>query len=207
MLILVGLGNPGPKYARHRHNVGSMAAEEIARRYDFAAARAKFQSYVASGVIAGEKVLLLRPKTYMNESGRAVGSALRFHKLKARDVVVMHDELDLVPGKVRVKKGGGAAGHNGLRSIASNIGRDYRRIRLGIGHPGDAHRVHRYVLSDFAKSETARVEAMIEAVAEALPLLVAGDDAGFMTKVALLCPTPKPAREKKAKAETPAEPG
>ncbi len=191
MLILVGLGNPGPKHAKNRHNFGFMAAEEIARRYGFSAARSRFQSYVSSGVIGGEKTLLLRPKTFMNLSGRAVGSAVRFHKIRARNVIVMHDELDLVLGKVRVKHGGGG-GHNGLRSLDSNIGKDYGRIRLGIGHPGEKHKVERYVLSDFHKSEIDDVRGVVDAIAEALPILVEGDEAGFMTRVALNHPPPKP---------------
>ena len=192
MLILVGLGNPGPKHAKNRHNFGSMAAEEIARRYSFSAARSRFQSNVSSGVIGGEKTLLLRPKTFMNLSGRAVGSAVRFHKIRARNVIVMHDELDLVLGKVRVKHGGGAGGHNGLRSLDSNIGKDYGRIRLGIGHPGEKHKVERYVLSDFHKSEIDDVRGVVDAIAEALPILVEGDEAGFMTRVALNHSPPKP---------------
>ena len=191
MLLLVGLGNPGPKYAGHRHNVGFMAADEVADRYHFARARTRFQSHVAEGVIAGEKVLLLKPKTFMNESGRAVGSALRFHKLRARDIIVIHDELDLVPGKVRVKRGGGAGGHNGLRSLDSHIGKDYRRVRIGIGHPGDKNRVERYVLSDFAKADRTWLGPTIEAICEALPLLIEGDDPGFMTRVALLTRPPR----------------
>ncbi len=191
MLILVGLGNPGPKYERHRHNFGYMAAGEIATCYNFSAARARFQSYVAEGTIGGEKILLLRPKTFMNDSGRAVGSALRFHKIRARDIIVMHDELDLPLGKIRVKRGGGAGGHNGLRSLDSHIGKDYRRIRMGIGHPGDKNRVERYVLSDFHKAEMADMRKVIEAITDALPVLIEGDDAGFMTRIALLNPPPK----------------
>jgi peptidyl-tRNA hydrolase, PTH1 family len=192
MLILVGLGNPGPKYANNRHNFGFMAAEEIARRYGFSAERSRFQSYVSTGQIGGEKTLLLRPKTFMNLSGKAVGSALRFHKIRARNVIIMHDELDLVLGKVRVKHGGGAGGHNGLRSLDSNIGKDYGRIRMGIGHPGEKHRVERYVLSDFHKSELNDVQGVVDAIADALPILVEGDEAGFMTRVALNHPPPKP---------------
>jgi len=193
MLIFAGLGNPGPQYAGHRHNVGYMVADEIIRRYDFRLAQARHHSYVATGTIGGEKILLLKPKTFMNHSGRAVGSALRYYKLKARDVTVFYDELDLVPGKVRVKRGGGAGGHNGIRSLDSNIGKDYRRIRIGIGHPGDKNRVQRYVLSDFAKAELPLIQDIVDAVCEALPIPVEGDDSGFMTKVALLCPPPKPA--------------
>ncbi len=193
MLILAGLGNPGPKYARHRHNLGYMVADEIIRRYGFRLAQARHHSYIATGDIRGEKILLLKPKTFMNDSGRAVGSALRYFKLKARDVTAIYDELDLAPGKVRVKRGGGAGGHNGIRSLDSHIGKDYRRIRIGIGHPGDKKRVHRYVLSDIAKADQPLMHDIVDAVCEALPILVDGDDAGFMTKVALLCPPPKPA--------------
>ncbi len=192
MLIFAGLGNPGPKHARHRHNIGYMVADEIIRRYDFRLARARHHSYVASGEIEGEKILLLKPKTFMNDSGRAVGSALRYYKLKARDVTAIYDELDLVPGKVRVKRGGGAGGHNGIRSLDRHIGKDYRRIRIGIGHPGDKDRVQRHVLSDFAKTDQPLMRDVVDAVCEALPILVAGDDAGFMTKVALIRPPPKP---------------
>ena len=198
MLILVGLGNPGRKYARHRHNIGFMAADMLAARYDLAPTRPRFHSTVRAGTIADEKVLLLKPKTFMNESGRAVGGALRFYKLRARNVVVMHDDLDLMLGKVRVKAGGGHAGHNGLRSIDSRIGQNYRRMRLGIGHPGDRDRVRRHVLSEFDDTELQAVDRVIDAVCEAVPLLVAGDDPGFMTKVALLNPAPKPARLQKA---------
>ncbi len=193
MLIFAGLGNPGPKYARHRHNIGYIVADEIIRRYGFRLAQARHHSYVATGSIGGEKILLLKPKTFMNDSGRAVGSALRFYKLKARDITAIYDELDLAPGKVRVKRGGGAGGHNGIRSLDSHIGKDYRRIRIGIGHPGDKKRVHRYVLSDIAKADLPLMRDIVDAVCEALPILVDGDDAGFMTKVALICPPPKPA--------------
>lgn len=210
MLILVGLGNPGPKHAGNRHNIGYMAADEIVRRYDLQPTRARFQSQVAEGMIAGEKIVLLKPKTFMNLSGRAVGSALRLYKLKARDVIVIYDELDLAPGKVRVKKGGGNGGHNGLRSIDSQIGKDYRRVRIGIGHPGDKKRVSGYVLSDFKKDERETAVKAVEAVVEALPLLIEGDDVGYMTKVAVLNPPPKkekPPKKKKEDGEAKGEAG
>lgn len=210
MLILVGLGNPGPKHAGNRHNIGYMAADEIVRRYDFQPTRTRFQSQVAEGTIGGEKIVLLKPKTFMNLSGRAVGSALRLYKLKARDVIVIYDELDLAPGKVRVKKGGGNGGHNGLRSIDSQIGKDYRRVRIGIGHPGDKNRVSGYVLSDFKKDERETAIKAVDAVVEALPLLIEGDDVGYMTKVAVLNPPPKkekPPKKKKEDGEAAAEPG
>ena len=193
MLIFAGLGNPGPKYALHRHNIGYMVADEIIRRYGFRLTQARHHSYVATGNIRSEKILLLKPKTFMNDSGRAVGAALRYYKVKARNVTAIYDELDLVPGKVRVKRGGGAGGHNGIRSLDSHIGKDYRRIRIGIGHPGDKKRVHRYVLSDIAKVDLPLMLEVVDAVCEALPILVDGDDAGFMTKVALIRPPPKPA--------------
>ena len=192
MFVIVGLGNPGSKHARQRHNIGYVVADTIAARYGLSAPRRRFQGRAQSGEIAGERVLLLKPETYMNESGRAVRAALNFHKLRARDAIVIHDELDLAPGKVLIRKGGGHAGHNGLRSLHSQIGPDYRRIRVGIGHPGDKHRVHRHVLGDFAAAERPLFAKLAEAIAEALPLAVAGDDPGFMTKVALLCPRPKP---------------
>jgi len=188
MLIFAGLGNPGPKHARQRHNIGFMAADEIIRRYDLSLRQSKHHAYVAEGMIGGEKILMLKPKTFMNESGRALGSAVRFHKLRPGAVTVLYDELDLTPGKVRVKMGGGHAGHNGIRSISSHIGQDFRRVRIGIGHPGDKKRVHSYVLSDFPKAEQAWVERTVDAVADALPLLIEGDDAGFMTRVAYLAP-------------------
>lgn len=208
MLILVGLGNPGPKYAGNRHNVGYMAADEIVRRYDLQSTRARFSSKVFEGVVGGEKVILLKPTTFMNRSGQAAWSALRLYKLKARDVIVIYDDLDLVPGKVRAKRGGGNGGHNGLKSLESRIGKDYRRIRIGIGHPGNKHKVESYVLHDFEKEERPVVEKTIDAVAEALPILIEGDDPGFMTKVALLNPPPKkPKPEPKPKPEAAADGG
>ena len=193
MLLFAGLGNPGPEHAWNRHNVGFMALDAIAQRYGFAPYRARFHGLVADGSIDGERVVAVKPRTYMNRSGIAVGEAARFYKLDGEDVVVLHDELDLAPGKIRIKVGGSTAGHNGLRSIDSHIGKDYRRIRIGIGHPGDKKRVQRHVLSDFAKADQPLMRDIIDAVCEALPILVDGDDAGFMTKVALLCPPPKPA--------------
>ncbi|PPR12086.1 MAG: Peptidyl-tRNA hydrolase [Alphaproteobacteria bacterium MarineAlpha11_Bin1] len=190
MLVFAGLGNPGPKFAGQRHNIGFMVADEIIRRYGLSTRKSRHHAYIAEGNIVGQKVLLLKPKTFMNESGRALGSALRYLKLRPGAVTVFYDELDLVPGKVRVKMGGGHAGHNGIRSISSHIGQDYRRIRIGVGHPGNKQNVHRYVLSDFSKAEKAWVDRTIEAIAEALPIAVNGDDAGFMTRVAYLAPPP-----------------
>ncbi|TVR06691.1 MAG: aminoacyl-tRNA hydrolase [Salinarimonadaceae bacterium] len=185
MRLLVGLGNPGPKYAANRHNVGFMVIEEIARVAGASPWRRKFQGEIAEGVIGGERVLLLKPLTYMNESGRSVAEAQRFYKVELDDFVVFHDELDLPPGKLRLKKGGGNAGHNGLRSITAHCGNDYRRVRVGIGHPGDKAQVHSYVLNDFAKSEAPWVEDLARACAEHAGLLVKGDDAGFQNKVHL----------------------
>ena len=199
MRLFVGLGNPGAKYARHRHNVGYVALDEIVRRHGFGAARSRFQGSLSEGSLAGEKILALKPQTFMNESGRSVGEAMRFYKLAPEDVVVIHDELDLAAGKIRAKLGGGVAGHNGLRSIAAHIGRDFRRVRIGIGHPGHKDRVSGYVLSDFAKADKTWLEPLIGAIAEAAPLLAQDDDSGFTTKVALILNPPehKPAPDKR----------
>jgi peptidyl-tRNA hydrolase, PTH1 family len=185
MRLFVGLGNPGAKYASHRHNIGFMAVDEIARRHGFTPWRRRFQGQTSEGVLGHEKVVLLKPTTYMNESGRAVQEAQNFFKLSASDVTVFQDELELPPAKVRVKVGGGIAGHNGLRSISSHIGNDYRRVRLGIGHPGIKELVHSYVLSDFAKGDWAWVEALCQAVADCAGLLAAGHDSSFQNKVHL----------------------
>jgi len=184
-LLIAGLGNPGEKYARHRHNAGFMAVDAIAEEHRFGSWRKRFQGFVAEGTISGRKTLLLKPMTYMNESGRAVGEAMRYLKLPEEALVVIHDELDLALGKLRVRKGGGLAGHNGLRSINSHIGPDFHRIRVGIGHPGDKSRVHGHVLSDFAKAESTLIENIIDAVAGSAPLLASGKHSQFMTKVAL----------------------
>ena len=183
MLIFAGLGNPGAQYAGNRHNVGFMAIDAIARVHGFPPFRSKFQGAASEGTIGDARVLLLKPATYMNESGRAAGEAMRFYKVPLPDLVVLHDELDLVAGRLRVKVGGGNAGHNGLRSITALCGNDYRRVRLGIGHPGDKALVHNYVLSDFAKSERPWVSALCDAVARDAPLLAAGEDASFQNKV------------------------
>jgi PTH1 family peptidyl-tRNA hydrolase len=185
MLLLVGLGNPGRQYARNRHNIGFMAVEEIARAMNLPPFRTRFQSLATEGTIGSERVILLQPQTYMNESGRAVGEALRFHKLTASSVIVLHDELDLAPGKLRVKIGGGNAGHNGLRSITAHIGNDYKRLRLGIGHPGDKALVHNYVLGDFAKSEMGWVETLCDAIGRNAQLIAKGDDAALQNRVSL----------------------
>ncbi len=201
MLVIAGLGNPGAKYANNRHNVGYMAADAIARRHSFSPWSKKFQAEIASGTLAGEKVLLVRPQTFMNLSGQAVGEALRFHKLTPADLVVLYDELDLAPGKVRIKTGGGAGGHNGIRSLDAHVGKDYRRVRIGIGHPGDKEMVHNHVLGDFAKADRAWLDPLLDAIADNAETLVRGDDNGFMNKLSLAVPgAAKPGR---APAEAP----
>ena len=185
MRLFVGLGNPGTKYAHNRHNIGFMVVDEIARRHGFAPWRRRFQGRASEGTLDREKVVLLRPETFMNESGRAVQEAANFFKLGADDIVVFQDELELPPAKVRVKIGGGIAGHNGLRSISAHIGNDYRRVRLGIGHPGIKELVHAYVLSDFAKGDWPWVEALCAVIADNAGLLASGKDSTFQNKVHL----------------------
>jgi PTH1 family peptidyl-tRNA hydrolase len=185
MRLFVGLGNPGSKFQSHRHNIGFMVVDEIARRHGFAPWRRRFQGETAEGTLDRERVILLRPLTFMNESGRAVQEAANFFKLAAGEITVFQDELELPPAKVRVKVGGGIAGHNGLRSISSHIGNDYRRVRLGIGHPGIKELVHSYVLSDFAKDERPWVETLCEAIADNAGLLVTDRDSTFQNKVHL----------------------
>jgi len=185
MRLVVGLGNPGTQHVGNRHNIGFMAVQEIARRHGIGPWRRRFQGVATEGPIGAERVLLLLPGTYMNESGRAVGEAAHFYKLALSDIVVLHDEVDLPPGKVRVKAGGGIAGHNGLRSISAHIGNDYRRVRIGVGHPGDKDLVHAYVLNDFAKDERPWVEAVCDIMADNVELLVKGQDASFQNKVHL----------------------
>jgi len=184
MLLLVGLGNPGAEYAGNRHNVGFMAADAIIRRHNLSAPRARFRGEVSEGTLAGEQVLVLKPQTFMNESGRAVGEAARFYKLELSDIVVFHDELDLAPGKVRVKTGGGVAGHNGLKSLSAHIGNDYVRVRIGIGHPGRKDRVTGYVLHDFTKADHAWLEPLLGAIAEEAPYLAEGANDKFQSRVA-----------------------
>jgi peptidyl-tRNA hydrolase, PTH1 family len=185
MLLLVGLGNPGARYVGNRHNIGFMTLEAIAKRHGIGPWRRRFQGVACEGPITGERVLLLLPGTFMNESGRAVAEAAQFYKLSAGDITVFHDEIELPPGKVRVKVGGGIAGHNGLRSITAHVGNDYRRVRIGVGHPGAKDLVEHYVLSDFAKSERSWVEALIDILADHVELLVRGQDASFQNKVHL----------------------
>lgn len=184
MLLIVGLGNPGPKYENNRHNVGFMAVDDLVRRHSFGSWRTRFQSLMCEGTIGDEKAIVLKPQTYMNESGRAVGEAARFYKIGGDDIVVIYDDLDLVPGKVRVKRGGGHGGHNGIRSIDAHIGNDFWRVRLGIGHPGDKALVHAYVLSDFFKAEQPLLEKTLDAVSRRFDLLAGHDAPAFMSKVA-----------------------
>ncbi len=198
MQIFVGLGNPGPKYAENRHNIGFMAMDEIAQAHGFGPWRSKFQAQMTEGRLGDDKVILLKPETFMNLSGQSVGEAMRFYKLTPDDVVVFHDELDLAPGKCRVKTGGGHAGHNGLRSIHQHIGEAYHRVRLGIGHPGHKDRVAGYVLSDFAKADQDWLDDLIRGIGRGAAKLADGDTAGFMNAVALARPQPvkepKPAK-------------
>jgi PTH1 family peptidyl-tRNA hydrolase len=183
MKLFVGLGNPGSDYARHRHNVGFVAVERIAEHHGLGPWKKRFHGLACDGVIAGRKVALLKPQTYMNDSGRSVGEAMRYLKIAPEDVIVFHDELDLAPSKIKVKRGGGNAGHNGLRSISAHIGNEYERVRIGIGHPGSKELVHGYVLHDFAKADAAWLRPLLDAIAEASGRLAAGDAARFLTDV------------------------
>lgn len=185
MLLIAGLGNPGARHARNRHNIGFMAVGAIAAEHRIGPFRSRFQGAIAEGSIGGERVALLAPQTFMNDSGRSVGEAMRFYKLELNALVVLHDELDLAPAKVRVKVGGGNAGHNGLRSISAHVGNDYKRVRLGIGHPGDKALVYPFVLGDFAKAEMGWVGAVCEGVSRFADLLAQGHDASFQNKVHL----------------------
>ena len=188
MLVFAGLGNPGERYARQRHNVGFMAADAIHRRHSFSPWTKKFQALVSEGRLGSEKVLLVKPQTWMNLSGQAVGEALRFYKLEPADVTVFYDELDLAPGKVRVKRAGGAGGHNGIRSLDGHLGQDYRRVRIGIGHPGIKEMVQPHVLGDFAKADHEWLDPLLDALADNADLLAKGDDNGFMNKISLAVP-------------------
>ena len=200
MRLVVGLGNPGSKHVLNRHNIGFLAIDAIAGRHRFQPFRQRFQSETAEGALAGDKVLLLKPMTYMNESGRAVAAAAGFYRLQPADVIVFHDELDLAPGRLRVKTGGGHAGHNGLRSLHDHLGADFTRVRMGIGHPGDRDRVTGYVLQDFAKADMPWVDAMVNAIADAFALLLEGNEGEFMNRVSravqpVLPSPPPPAQE------------
>lgn len=192
MLLLVGLGNPGPKYAGNRHNIGFMAVDAIARAHSFGPWKKKFQGELAEGHIDGVRTLLLKPQTFMNESGRSVGEAANFHKLNATDIAVFYDEIDLAPGRFRMKTGGGAAGHNGIRSmIASPVGEGFRRARMGVGHPGHKELVHHHVLSDFHKADADWLQKLLDACAKAAPLLAKGEDEKYQGEVMRLAPAEK----------------
>ena len=210
MKLIVGLGNPGAKYARNRHNVGYLALDAIAAAHGFAIWRGKFQGQIAEGRLGGERVLLLKPETYMNLSGDSVRAAMAFHKLEPGDVIVLHDELDLAPGRVRVKTGGGTAGHNGIRSIAAHLGPEFTRVRIGVGHPGDKRVVSNHVLSDFAKSDAEWLDPLLAAIARAAPDLAAGDlarFAGALGQAAPAAPEPRAAaRPVEAASEAPVSP-
>jgi PTH1 family peptidyl-tRNA hydrolase len=185
MLLFVGLGNPGAKYAHNRHNIGFMVVDEIARRHGFAPWRRRFQGETAEGMLERERIILLKPLTYMNDSGQAVQEASNFFKLAQGEITVFHDEIELPPAKLRVKVGGGIAGHNGLRSISAHVGNDYRRVRIGVGHPGIKELVHGHVLNDFAKDERPWVDALRDAIADNVGLLATGRDSTFQNKVHL----------------------
>ena len=196
MLLLVGLGNPGPAYANNRHNIGYRALDAIRERHRFGPMRPRFEGVACEGMLGTERVLALKPTTYMNESGRSVAAARRFYRLPTSRIIVIHDDLDLAPAKMRVKCGGGAGGHNGLRSIDAHLGPEYWRVRLGIGRPDDKDGVADYVLQDFAKADRAWLDKLLDALAEHMPILAAGDEASFMNRVALALkpPRPKPSR-------------
>ena len=189
-LLIAGLGNPGAEYARNRHNAGFMAVDTIHESYDFGPWRSRFQGHISEGTLGKRKVYLLKPATYMNDSGLSIGPAMRFFKLPLSALVVMHDEIDLAAAKLKAKTGGGDAGNNGARSITATLGPDYRRVRIGIGHPGENHRVHGHVLGNFSKADEEWLVPMLSAIAEAAPLLAKDDDVGFMSKIALLIKPP-----------------
>ncbi|SCA55563.1 Peptidyl-tRNA hydrolase [Candidatus Terasakiella magnetica] len=196
MILLVGLGNPGGKYAKNRHNIGFMALDTIVRRHCFGPWRTKFQGQMCEGTIDGVKVLALMPETFMNESGRSIGAAARFYKIDPENIIVMHDELDLAFTKIKVKTGGGHGGHNGLRSTDAHMGKNYKRVRLGIGHPGSKEKVHSHVLGDFAKAEVPELDKMLDTVCQHIGLIANGEDTDFMNRYAL---DMRPQRPNKAK--------
>lgn len=202
MKLIVGLGNPGAKYARNRHNIGFMAVERMAADHDFAPWKGKHQGSITEGRFGATRAVLLRPETFMNKSGDSVAAAMRFYKIAPQDVIVLHDELDLAPGKVKFKMGGGHAGHNGLRSIHNHLGPDYGRVRLGIGHPGHKDRVAAYVLSDFAKAEADWLDDVMRGVSDGAPYLADGDAAKFMNAVSLRTAPPRPSTGTKGPAKT-----
>ncbi|UXR91794.1 aminoacyl-tRNA hydrolase [Agrobacterium tumefaciens] len=203
MKIIAGLGNPGAQYAGNRHNIGFMAVDALQRLPSFSPWARKFKAEISEGEIGGEKVLLMKPLTYMNLSGESVGEAMRFFKLAPADIIVIHDELDLLAGRARIKTGGGHGGHNGLKSIDAHCGKEYRRLRLGIGHPGDKERVHGHVLGDFAKTDRVWLDPLLDAIADNAAMLVKSEDSQLMNKLALATGS-KPEKEKPAKAAKPA---
>lgn len=207
MLLFVGLGNPGPEYALNRHNIGFMAVDAIVRRHSFSPWRSKFHGEVSEGTIGAEKVVALKPMTYMNDSGRSVAACASFYKIEPKDFVVFHDELDLDPGRLKVKIGGGHAGHNGLRSIQAHLGPDFRRIRMGIGHPGAKERVTGWVLGNFAKVDRDWLEPLLGDVADAAGKLVERDDVGFMNLVMGVKPATEAKPEKPRPLAAPVEGG
>lgn len=204
MRLIVGLGNPGAKYARNRHNIGFMAVDRIAQDHGFAPWRSKFQGLISEGRLGTEKVLLLKPETFMNRSGQSVGEAMRFYKLTPEAVTVIHDELDLAPGKARVKRGGGHAGHNGLRSLHGHIGDSYARVRLGIGHPGRKEAVPGYVLHDFARADEAWLEPLLQGISDGAAHLAEGDGGRFQNAVALRTAPPRSSTTPQPPAKAPA---
>jgi PTH1 family peptidyl-tRNA hydrolase len=194
-LLIAGLGNPGSQYAKNRHNAGFIVVDEIHAAHRFGPWKAKFEALISEGTLDRRKTYLLKPQTYMNLSGDSVGPAMRFYKLPLSALVVIHDEIDLEPGKVKVKTGGGDAGQNGLRSITATLGPDYRRVRLGVGHPGEKHLVSNHVLANFASDDIGWLKPLVDAMVQAAPLLARDDDKGFMSKVALLTAPPKPKKK------------
>jgi PTH1 family peptidyl-tRNA hydrolase len=205
MYVFAGLGNPGARYAKNRHNIGYLVADEIARRYGFEGFRSRnrLSADIAEGRVGDARVVLLKPTTFMNESGRALGAVMRYFKIEPAELFVFYDELDLAPGKLRLKFGGGSAGHNGIKSLRAHIGTDYWRVRMGIGHPGDKDQVSGYVLSDFSKADGAWVAKLVDATVQSAPLLLDDDKNDFMTRVALLAPSPRPAQTETNEEEEP----
>lgn len=201
MLLLAGLGNPGERYAKTRHNVGWVAVEAIARSISASPWRARFQGLACEGTLGDHRILLLKPQQFYNESGRSIGEAAKFFKIAPADVIVFHDEIDLAPGRFRMKKGGGAAGQNGVRSLISHLGADFRRGRMGVGHPGESHLVMPHVLGDFHKAEKPWLDALLQACADALPFAVAGDDERYQGEVMRLAPAPKFSPRQAARGE------
>lgn len=201
MKLIIGLGNPGAKHADNRHNIGFMAVDAIFRHHGLSSWRVKFSAELAEGKVGNEKTILFKPQTFMNLSGQAVGEAMRFYKLNPEDLIVFYDELDLAPGKIRIKRGGGHGGHNGIKSLDAHCGKDYKRVRLGIGHPGHKDKVNAHVLGDFAKADQVWLEPLLDRIGEHIGLLVAGNDSSFMNKISLTTVTEK-AKPKPKKAQS-----